>query len=674
MVTVHRTWPAAHRRSIMLVVLLLGAGLRLIGLNQLSPPGLAHDEVAHWLINQDILSGRHSLYFAEAYGHEAGYHYLQAGFNWLLEANALALRLPSAFLGLLLVAICYTLIRRLFGVPTALLAAAILATLFWPIFYSRLGLRAISLPVASGLSAYFWWRGWRSAERHPHLSTNQPEISTDVKQILASHGSYILSGLLAGASLYTYMAARAVPIFYILFCFYLFIVQREHFRRQLAQIALFFVTMALVAAPIALFLLSQPGVEARISEIDRPLTALLEGDPGPALLNGLKILGMFGLRGDPLWRQNVARLPVFEPLTAALFYVGLVLCLWRWREPRYMFMVLWLSTSAIPSVVTIDAPSSIRIINALPLVTAFPVIGLQVIHFFRPLSTVRAGLSPISGRSWALIGLLAMAGLVLLHAGRTARATFVTWPRDQEVRFVWQQALTEMAAYLDEQPASDPAAIGGWSPETMDPPTMDLALRREDLALRYFLPGETLILPAGKDGQPIRVLRPTILPLHPDLEAQLLIWGVSPRAVDSFTLYELAAQPVPAPAEPAAVDFASELTFLGYDILGACRLGAAEPCRILTYWRVLQPAWEPRRFFLHLTGAGGEPVAQDDRLNAPSEHWRAGDLLLQPLELSLPPAGGPLEFRLGVYNPLDFRRLLTEEGRDFVLLPAIPLE
>ena len=59
-------------RLILVAVLLIAAILRLYGLNNLSPPGLEHDEVAHWLINQGILSGNLSLYFTEAYGHEAG--------------------------------------------------------------------------------------------------------------------------------------------------------------------------------------------------------------------------------------------------------------------------------------------------------------------------------------------------------------------------------------------------------------------------------------------------------------------------------------------------------------------------------------------------------------------------------------------------------------------------
>ena len=163
----------AHLRIWVLLVLLVAATLRLYGLNNLSPPGLAHDEVAHWLINRSILAGNHAVYFTEAYGHEASFHYIQTAFTVLLGDHALALRLPAAFAGLLGVAISYALTRRLFGVRIALIAAGLLAVLFWPVFYSRLGLRAISLPLLSGLSAYFWWQAWNEG-RVTHQPAHSP--------------------------------------------------------------------------------------------------------------------------------------------------------------------------------------------------------------------------------------------------------------------------------------------------------------------------------------------------------------------------------------------------------------------------------------------------------------------------------------------------------------------
>ena len=75
------------------------------------------------------------------------------------------------------------------------------------------------------------------------------------------------------------------------------------------------------------FSLANPGAEFRISEIDAPLRAFMAGDLRPVLQNLLRLAGMFGLAGDPLWRQNVAGRPVFDPLLGLFFYGGLLLAL-----------------------------------------------------------------------------------------------------------------------------------------------------------------------------------------------------------------------------------------------------------------------------------------------------------------------------------------------------------
>jgi 4-amino-4-deoxy-L-arabinose transferase-like glycosyltransferase len=240
-----KPWWAANYRLILVAVLLLAAVLRLYGLNNLSPPGLEHDEVAHWLINRDILEGNHALYFTEAYGHEAGYHYLQTLFMVLLGENAFVLRLPSAFAGILLIAISFALARRLFGLKTALLSATLLAVLFWPVFYSRLALRAISLPLLSGLSAYFWWQGWLNApDPKKQQLGDEAVITTTASGRWRSKPSpviwFVLAGLFAGLTFYTYMASRVVPIFYLLFAGYLLVFHRAKLKSHRKGVLLFF--------------------------------------------------------------------------------------------------------------------------------------------------------------------------------------------------------------------------------------------------------------------------------------------------------------------------------------------------------------------------------------------------------------------------------------------------
>ncbi|MBK8430530.1 MAG: hypothetical protein IPL28_04235 [Chloroflexi bacterium] len=165
-------------------VLLLAALLRLLWLAQL-PPGLAQDEVLDADIVTTILEGNHALFFWQGYGHEPLYHYFNVPFRLALGDNWLAIRYPSVVTGLLLIALTMRWVRREWGKSVALTTAAFLALHWWPIIFSRIGIRPISEPVLLVLGAWFWpKRPW-------------------------------LAGLLWGLSLYTYTGARvvlAVPV------------------------------------------------------------------------------------------------------------------------------------------------------------------------------------------------------------------------------------------------------------------------------------------------------------------------------------------------------------------------------------------------------------------------------------------------------------------------------
>jgi hypothetical protein len=640
--------------------LLAAAALRLIGLAELSPPGVAHDEVANWLIDRLILAGDHAIYFTRAYGHEAGYHYWQALLVALIGDNPLALRLASAYLGLLGVAVTFVLARKLFGWRVAIVAMGVTAVLFYPVFYSRLGLRAIMLPVFSGLSAYFWWQGWAASRK---------DAKTQRKTLLA----FTSAGLFAGLSLYTYMAARAVPIFYGLFVAYLALFHWRDFRRRWRGAALFALTFAIVAAPLAWYLWRNPGAEFRVGELDAPLRALLAGDLRPALANGLKILLGFGFAGDPLWRQGVAGMPLFGPVVALLFYLSLPLCLWRWRDARYGFLLLWLGTAVTPSLVTINAPSSIRMINLLPVLGVFPAL---VIHNTPQLSTVIHHIS--TGK--AKIGTIVLLLLGVSYACWTAWSIFVVWPRGGDVPFVWQTALRDIGKGLDEDLSIGATAVGGWSADTMDMPTMQLYLQRDDLPLSTFglQAGDdiiyTLIIPKITGETAVSIFHPTALPLDPAWVSLLEKWGADRQTNESYTQYTLrqppAIEPEYASAGSVQAVFGEQLHFLGYD------LGSGE---LVTQWRVTAPVTQPIRLFVQVLDENGEVVAEDYRWDTADPqklwqpHWQEGDLILQrhPFPGT---AANAAQIRIGLFDPYSCdpgpcQNLVTDGGEPFLLLP-----
>ncbi len=622
--------------------------MRLVGLVTISPPGLSHDEVANWLIDRQILSGEHAIYFSDAYGHEAAFHYLQAGFVGLIGDNALALRLPAAFAGILLIPLVAALAHRLFNRRIAIIAAGLCAPLFWSVFFSRQGLRAITLPLIAGISAIFWRRAWRywgaKADRRVYRNA-------------------ILAAFFAGVSLYSYTAARAIPIFYILYFLYLTGVHRKKLAANWIGVPLFLAVMGAVALPLALFLQSMPGIETRVAEVNLPLQAALAGDLRPILSNGLKIAGMFGWAGDPLWRHNITGKPVFEPIGALLFYAGILAALIRWRDEKQAFILLWLAVSFIPTLVTIDAPSSIRAINSLPILTIFPALAVELIHKLFPLSTNNPQLSTERGKYKEIFINGAAAALVLWYAVSNSGLLLQKWANNDDVKFVWQAAFHDAADWLDAHPKVKNAGIIGWSPDTRDVPTMALETKRQDTILRHMgihqETGKTALLPAS--DYPYALIRPAILPLDPALEQLLSGWS-SPRQLDTIIIYEFDAPIEPQPAKAAHILFGGELLLLGWEFSQTD--GAI---RGTTFWQVAsQPSGE-RRIFLHALNQNGGIMGQEDALAAPARFWQVGDYLIQRHEL---PATTPLphQLKLGVYQPPQGNRLQTPEGADSVLI------
>jgi 4-amino-4-deoxy-L-arabinose transferase-like glycosyltransferase len=669
------------------LILLLGAALRLWGLGAV-PPGLAHDEVANWLIAQDILAGHHAIYFTAAYGHEPLYQYVQAASVALFGDHWLGLRWPSVAFGLLGIAVTYTLTRRLFDVPVALLTIAWLATSFWPLFYARVALRAITLPFTAALAAYILLR-----------ATNSPTSQSTAPGVINLHSPFsiwLLAGLFLGLSLYTYMAARILPFIIAAFLIYLFLIHSST-PIPWSHLLVFFLVAAVVSAPLVIWLTTHPGAEYRIAEVRKPLDRLLAGDPSLVWQNLSANLEFLTFAGDPWPRQNLPGRPVFaDPISAALFYAGLAIALWRWRDPRYGFLLIWLAGALVPSIVTSDAPSSIRDILGLVVVFVFPALALvEAGHWLkrrmqdarcrmqdaRYSTQVRRFLLPASCFLLLASCFLLLAPCLFL----TVRDYFSAWPRHDVVRFDYQADLTAVAHRLDELPPGAPVTVAGLSVHTMDGPSLRLAAQRDVHEVRLCDTRETLIVPAGRDAW---LFVPRVVPFDVDLQERLLGWGavVEADSQHSFASYRLSddavverdlqrlettatlpdGSPVGLP-----VSFDGRLAFLGYEWTREI-LVPGDSLTLLTYWRVQTPGLTPLKVFVHLLGESEMQIAQHDGLGSPPRGWAAGDLIVQKHVLPLPVDISPGLYKpqLGVYNAPAGPRL-SAAGADRLILSPI---
>ena len=99
------------------------------------------------------------MFFKEAYGQEPLFLYLMAGSTALIGDNVMAIRFTSVFVAMLTLAASYRLLRRMFSPTVALVALAGLSIALWPVFWGRVGLRAMTLPLMLALGFDWLWRG-----------------------------------------------------------------------------------------------------------------------------------------------------------------------------------------------------------------------------------------------------------------------------------------------------------------------------------------------------------------------------------------------------------------------------------------------------------------------------------------------------------------------------------
>jgi 4-amino-4-deoxy-L-arabinose transferase-like glycosyltransferase len=335
------------------LIVLLGAILRFYQLESI-PVGLSGDEGADGLGARRILSGEElPLFITEDFGEEPMHTYLVALSFALWGVRLWAIRFVSAAIGIITIPVVFWLARELLRQeerlpsPVPIISAFFLATSYWHIIYSRAGLEVVALPLFSSALIYFLWRGIRTERRR----------------------AFVVSGLILGASLYSYRGARFLPILLTLFFGGWVILSRDFRRRHLVNLVLVALVAAIVCAPLGAYAIAHPDIffarELHVSVFNPDWD---RGSPLQAFsYAALKTLGMFNFQGDPEFDRNPGRRPVLDPVSSLCFLVGLAVVLWRWRRPHRLFIVVWFLVMALPGAFTAEAlPHFHRGIGALP--------------------------------------------------------------------------------------------------------------------------------------------------------------------------------------------------------------------------------------------------------------------------------------------------------------------
>lgn len=668
-----------RHRALLLLLLLAGAFLRLHDLPQ-TPPGMTHDEADHGLDAWSVVEGARPLYFTVGYGREPLYDYSTAALMSFLGPSYLAGRLTAVFFSLLLLAGVYAWVRRAFDRQTALLTAAGLALSFWPVMVARHALRTVTMPALFVLVVVLFWRA---------AAIESGSLPGGHSQRRKRTLTFAAAGALLGLTFYTYFPARIMWLLFPTLLVWLALLRRPLPWRGTALMLLL---AGAVAAPLFAFLAANPAAEARLDQLATPLEAATEGNFEPLLDNAVASLRTFTFTGDTLWRYNVPGRPLLPWALGLFFYAGLALAavcvaqaLWRTLRksgdaitappfcapaPALFMALAWLIGGFSPALITGPEASTTRVAAMQPVLYLFPALAL----------TALARRSRPRFR-W----LLPLAGVLLFSYlfVDTARTYFHVWGTAPPVHVQYESNIVRAAGYLNDQP-STAAAVSTNEPDRFhDPATARMFLQPALTFPRWFDGRHSLLVPGEEEAvllvTPEAPLHPTLADLVQGLATDSTYLPAPAGAGERLVVHRLGGHFVDNQGEFGATypQFSTEINSLSTELSTSPLFGDAvsllaqqspdtaqpgETILIVTFWRVEQPTQEELVLFTHLlpTSGLGQPLAQADRLDAPSVFWQAGDLVIQLHELRLPadlPAGDyPLD--VGFYHRADWRRRL----------------
>jgi 4-amino-4-deoxy-L-arabinose transferase-like glycosyltransferase len=299
--------------------------------------------------------------------------------------------------GLITLPFIYLLGKEIGNKRAGLIAFLFAGIAYWPNVISRVALRFTLYPLFVAPTLYFLIRGLRRSNRN----------------------DFILAGLFLGLGLHGYTPFRIVPIVILVAVgLYLLHSQSKGFRKQtLLHLGLLTLVLMVVFLPLLRFWIENPTMFSfrtitRLGSIESPL-------PGPGwqiFINNLwNAITMFAWSNGEIWPVSVPYRPALGVISAALFYLGIVLILVRYIRRRNwldLFLILSIPLLMLPSILSLAFPSENPTLNrtAGAIVPVFVLIGLSLDGF---LKSIQSRFSSTFGKRLAWV----VGGFFLLWSG-----------------------------------------------------------------------------------------------------------------------------------------------------------------------------------------------------------------------------------------------------------------
>lgn len=325
----------------LIFVITLAFGLRVVHLNTL-PLSLSLDEAVDGLdALQLVRLGWLTPFLQNNFGRETLFFYLQGLLLELAGISIFSLRFASVLAGTLTISLLYTVGQRLRperetfkhanSSLVSLLAATGLAVSYWHLYFSRVSLRAVLLPPLLLALIWCFWRGWYLPSRP----------NSFLKGGRTRNGWLAAAGFLLGLTFYTYLAARLLPVLFVTFVAVELIRNQPARKRNLLGFLIFAGTAALTAIPLVLYFQQNPqALNSRTGAI-----SVFASDTPVAMFGG-NLLAL--LRLHFFTHTWLGQWPALDLLAAVGLLAGMLTCLYHFKEPACLFLLLWWAIGTAP--------------------------------------------------------------------------------------------------------------------------------------------------------------------------------------------------------------------------------------------------------------------------------------------------------------------------------------
>lgn len=405
-------------KLLVLAVFLLAAWFHLYQLDAI-PLNMTSDHTEKLLDVSGVLNGNNQIFFANNGGREPIHFYLAAFLVKVLGAglNFLTLKLTMTLAFLLSLIFVYKLGKELGTRWTGLFFMALLGFSAWANMITRVGLRLILAPVFIAPVLYYFFRGLRTSRRN----------------------DFILAGILTGLGLLGYSAFRVLPIVLVVgLVIYLAYQKINKVSRNtwwaLGLLALFALVIFL---PILRFAVDYPEAFGfrTITRIAGE-TRQLPGDLAKVFFSNFWNAAVMPFWKDGnTWVISVPDRPALDVVSAVLYFMGLILMVFRWLRSRRwqdLFLLVSIPILMLPSILALafpeENPSLSRAGGAL-----IPIYLLCAITLETMLSSLWKRSSHLFGKM--LVVLLGL-GLLGYSASQNYDLALVQYP-DQYKRATW---------------------------------------------------------------------------------------------------------------------------------------------------------------------------------------------------------------------------------------------